>query len=234
MTEIRPLASPDQLGTEQLPAGTPLADAPPADTPPADAALTDTAPVETPLADALLAAPPSTVSDEDLAAALSAPPPTARALRLTRVLVTALVLVLGFVAGVLVNQIWGSSSGQVAGPSGDRGSFAEGELPSGFPSGMAFPGGTGAGDGTGQGAPAGSAGTDASTPTSGEVTLVDGDVIYLTLADGTQMRVEVGDDTTIQKATTAELDDIEEGDTVTVTGTTTEDGMTATSVEVSK
>ena len=209
MTEIRPRVSPDQLGTAQ----------PPAETPPAD----------TPLADALLAAPPSTVSDEDLAAALSAPPPTPRALRLTRALVTALVLVLGFVAGVLVNQSWGSSSGQVAGPGGDRGSFGDGELPSGFPSGLAFPGGTG--DGSGQGAPAG---TGASAPTSGEVTLVDGDVIYLTLADGTQVRVEVGDDTTIQTATAAELDDIEEGDTVTVTGTTTDSGLTATSVEVSK
>ena len=232
MTEIRPLVSPDQLGTEQPPAGTPLADAPPGDTPLADAALTDTAPVETPLADALLAAPPSTVSDEDLAAALSAPPPTARALRLTRVLVTALVLVLGFVAGVLVNQNWGSSSGQVAGPGGDRGSFGAGELPSGLPSGMAFPGsGGGTGDGSGQGGPAG---TDASAPTSGEVTLVDGAVIYLTMADGSQVRVEVGEDTTIQTATPADLGDIEEGDTVTVTGTTTDNGLTATTVEVSK
>lgn len=179
-----------------------------------------------PLADVLLTSPPSTVSDEDLTAALSAPPPTARSLRLTKVLVTALVLVLGFVAGILVNQRW-DSSGQVAGPSGDRGSMDEGTMPSGFPSGMAFPGGTGQ-DGTGQ------AGQGASAPTTGEVTLVDGDVIYLTQSDGTQVRVEVGDDTTISKMTSADLGDVEEGDTVTVTGTTTDSGLTATSVEVSK
>ena len=190
-------------------------------------------PREPGLTDHLLATPPSSVSDDELTAALSAPPPSPRALRLTKVLVTALVLVVGFVGGMLVQKNWGADSGQLAGPTGARGDFDTSNLPEGFPSGMGFPGaanGAGQQDGTGTGA------DDGGAPSTGEVTLVDGDVIYLTLSDGTQLRVELGDDTTIEKTktTSADVNDIKEGDTVTVTGTTTDSGLTATSVEVSK
>ena len=213
----------------------PVADSPENDlfdTPDPGWVVDPTEPAEPRLADHLLATPPSSVSDDELTAALSAPPPSPRALRLTRVLVTALVLVLGFVGGMLVQKNWGADSGQLAGPAAREG-FDTSNLPEGFPSDMQFPGG---GSGTGTGTGTGTDTESGSAPSTGEVTLVDGDVIYLTLSDGTQLRVEVGDDTTIEKTktTSADMDDIKEGDTVTVTGTTTDSGLTATSVEVSK
>lgn len=181
-------------------------------------------------ADALLASPPSSVSDDDLAAALTAPPPSPRALRLTRLLTTGLVLALGFLGGVLVNEHWGSTTTPTGGPSAG---FGSGQLPTDMPSGMAsrFPGGGGQ---AGNGGQAGSEDQAGSAPTTGEVTLVDGDVIYVTDANGNLVRVDTNDRTTIEATKSADLADIEEGDTVTVTGTTTDDGMTATSVEVTK
>jgi hypothetical protein len=176
----------------------------------------------------LLADPPSTVSAEDLHAALSGPPPSARSVSLTRVLVVGLVLALGFAGGVFADQTWGQS-GTAAGPTAARPSGMPTGLLTGLPTGMPT---AGAAAGTGT-SPAGA--TDSgSTTTTGTVMLVDGSVLYLSDSTGTQTRVEVADTTTITTTSSTSLKKIDKGDTVTVTGTTNDDGLAATSVEVTK
>ncbi len=179
----------------------------------------------------VLDSPPSTTSDEELAAALSAPPPSGRSVRLTRVLATSLVVALAFLGGVWAHQQWGSSDQQAGGQARFGARNQSGELPSGFPSGMAFPGANGQGGGTGTGTGTGAA---ASAPTTGEVTLVDGDVIYLKDSSGNQVRVEVKDSTSITTSKDADMSDVQKGDTVTVTGTTSDSGIDASTVQVSK
>ncbi len=170
----------------------------------------------------LLAEPPSTASTADLHVALSGPPASARAVKATRVLIGGMVLVLGFLAGVLVDQQWGAADTAISGPPADRGS--------------GIPGGTLAGDGVPGAAGSGSAGVanTAGTTTTGTVTLVDGSVIYVTDPAGTLVRVEVSDSTDATETASISMKELSEGDTVTVTGTTSDDGLTATSVEVQR
>jgi hypothetical protein len=173
----------------------------------------------------LLADPPATIATQDLASALSGPPPSARALRLTRVLVAGLILALGFAGGVLADQTWGVSGG-ASGPIAARPMG----MPTGMPTGLPNPGAAGGSATTGT---AGGTGTGPTT-TTGTVTLVDGSVIYLTDPTGTQTRVEVGDKATITKTSNTTLSTIDKGDTVTATGTTDDDSLVATSVEVAQ
>ena len=181
----------------------------------------------------LLAAPPSNVSPEELDAALSSPPPSARSLRLTKLLGVGLVIALAFVGGIALGQRTGQS--EVASLPGG-GQFQRGQgFPSGFPSGA--PGGAGAqagAGGSGEDAATGSGSGTAASSTTGTVKLVDGSVLYVSDAEGNLTRVEVDDSTDITTSSKADLDDISTGDTVTVTGATTSDGVTATSVEVAR
>lgn len=85
---------------------------------------------------------------------------------------------------------------------------------------------------SGEALASGTDGSSGTTPTTGEVVLVDGDVISITESAGDQLGVEVKDDTTITHD--ADLSDVKKGDTVTVTGTTSDSSLEATTVEVSK
>jgi hypothetical protein len=170
----------------------------------------------------LLADPPSTVSADDLDAALSGPAPSARSLRLTRVLAAVLVLALGFAGGVFADQTWGQSA-TAAGPTAAGG---DGARPTGMPAGMPT--------GMPSGGPAEGTESGSTTSTTGTVTLVDGSVLYLTDSTGAQTRVEVADTATITTSASTTLKKISKGDTVTVTGTTNDNSLAATSVEVTK
>lgn len=183
----------------------------------------------------LLAAAPSNVSPDELDAALASPPPSARSLRLTKVLGVAVVVALAFVGGIALGQRTGQSA--AAGPAG-AGQFLRGNgqgFPGGFPTsapgGQAAAGADGGQAATGQDGSTGTGTTSAST-TTGTVKLVDGSVIYLADADGNLTRVTVDQDTDITTSKKAELDDISTGDSVTVTGTTTNDGVAAATVAV--
>ncbi len=87
---------------------------------------------------------------------------------------------------------------------------------------------------SGEALASGTDGSSGTTPTTGEVVLVDGEVISITDSAGDQLGVEVKDDTTITTSHDADLSDVKKGDTVTVTGTTSDSSLEATTVEVSK
>jgi hypothetical protein len=160
--------------------------------------------------------------DDDLDAELRARAPW-RPGKVTVVLAGAVLMVAGFVGGVLVqksvNPVPGNSStGTAAGPGG----FARN--------------GQGANGGqinTGQGASAQASGQ--SNATTGTVKLVDGTTIYLTTADGEIVTVKTTGTTSVRTEQTAAVKDISVGAIVSVVGTTGANGIvTATQVTSQK
>lgn len=137
----------------------------------------------------------------------------ARPTRLTWVLLTLLVLTIGFIGGAFASQLAGTSSSSAGMPA---------EMPAGmptsFPSGAGFPG---AGEGAGA----------AADTTTGTIKLVDGQSLYLTDSSGNTVKVVVPSTATVTSQSTVALDDLTAGTTVIVSGDTADDGtITATSV----
>lgn len=178
----------------------------------------------------LLTDPPSTVPGDELDALLSQPPPTARSLRTTRVLGAGLVLALGFVGGVVADQQWGPADqgSTVARVGGRAGGLPDRDAGTGLPALAPAAGSDTASAAADSAEPA----SPALTSTTGTVALVDGSVLYVSDESGALVRVEVGDATAVTRA--ADLTSIDEGDTVTVTGTTTDGALSAARVEVTR
>jgi hypothetical protein len=154
---------------------------------------------------------------EDLAARA----PMRIANRTTVVLAGVLLVVVGFVGGVLVEKNSTSTTRATANPNGFGGNG---------PGGSGFGGGQGRGGGAG-----GIGGTAAGSPTTGKVTLVDGTTVYLTTADGQVLTIRTTGSTTVRAEQTMALKDLKAGTTVTVVGTTGGDGaVTATSVTAAR
>jgi endonuclease YncB( thermonuclease family) len=160
--------------------------------------------------------------DDDLASLLQRRE-HARPTRLTWILLTLLILMIGFVGGAFADQRFGtaaSSGRDFALPAG---------MPTAFPFGDAFPGAAG---GRAVGTTGGtSAGTGTGAGTTGVVKLVDGQNLYLTDSSGNTVKVRVPSTASVTTAKTVKLAALAAGTTVTVTGATAADGtVTATSV----
>jgi hypothetical protein len=152
--------------------------------------------------------------DDDLAERLKTRAPL-RITRITLGLAAGVLLVGGFLGGVLVQQHFGVKPVAAANAGGRFGAGA-GAGGSGF-----FGSGGGAGTGTGSGRGS----------TTGTVTLVDGTTLYITTAAGDTIIVKTGSTTTVASQTSIALKDLPVGSTVTVVGTTASDGsITATQV----
>lgn len=137
----------------------------------------------------------------------------------TTVSLAGLVLVVaGFLGGVLVEKNFGSTARTAA----------SGALPAGFAGrGLATPGalaqgGNGAGGQGGNGAGRGN-------PTTGTVKFVDGTTIYLTTAAGDVVTVKTSATTVVHSEQTTAVKDIAVGATVTVVGTADSDGIVTAS-----
>lgn len=128
----------------------------------------------------------------------------------------------GFLAGVQVQQHFGTASGTAAGTAtgnrpagGYRGNFGGGQggynLPGGFPGGQ-------------QGAP------QAAAPITGKIKLVDGTTVYIETTDGRVLTIKTGENTTVQSTEKITLNDLPAGTEITVQGTTQDTTITATSI----
>ncbi|MDT5029209.1 MAG: hypothetical protein QOE61_5635 [Micromonosporaceae bacterium] len=140
-----------------------------------------------------------------------------------------LLIIGGFLGGVLVQKNFGTAStsavaaGAAAGAAG-RGGF-------GGAGGAGGPGGAG---GAG-GAATGQAGAGTGNATTGTVKLVDGTTIYLTTANGQVITVKTSSSTKVGVQQSAALKDLSAGATVTVQGTADAGGViTATQVTSQK
>ena len=155
--------------------------------------------------------------DDDLAESLEARYVNPLTTRITLALSGLVLVVAGFVGGILVHKQFGSSAD--AGPSGGQFQLPTGNL------------------GQGRGGPGGGQGgaTEAPSVTTGTVTLVDGTTIYITQSNGEVTTVKTSDMTQVAIEQATALTDIPAGATVTITGTAGEDGtITATGVRVTK
>jgi hypothetical protein len=154
--------------------------------------------------------------DDDLASQLRsrAPLPITRA---TLSLAGLVLVVAGFLGGILVQKSFGSTSSSTGNG---------GALPAALASRAAnggFGGGAGAGGTGGTGAGRGG--------TTGTVTLVDGNTVYVTTADGQVVIVKTSSSTTVRSEQTLSLKDLKVGSSVTVTGPAGADGsVTATQI----
>ncbi len=142
----------------------------------------------------------------------------AKGLRLPWPVAVLLVLLLAF-GGVWAGAYMQRSSSSSSASSPFGGSFS---LPSGAALGRGT-GGTGAFPGTSTGG------------TSGTVTDIIGDTLYVTTASGSLVAVTVGTNTTVDRNAKSSLSALQPGDTVTVQGTKGEDGtVTASSVSAAQ
>jgi hypothetical protein len=147
--------------------------------------------------------------DDDLAERVTAlaPRPVPRT---TLALVGLVVLVSGFVGGVLVQKSYGQAPAAAAN-----------NFPANLPAG-GF-----------QGQPGQGRGNQAGSATTGTIKLIDGTTVYLTLANGDIATVKTSDQTAVQQP--AALTDLKVGQSVTVQGSAGTDGIiTATSVTAEK
>jgi hypothetical protein len=151
---------------------------------------------------------PSPDTSEDDLASLLRRREHARPNRATYVLVTMLVLTVGFIGGAVAMQKFGptstSSTGAFPGMPSDLAGI--------FPTGGGMPGAVGG-------------------MTAGTVKLVDGRNIYLTTAAGETVKVIVPETASVTSEEEVDLAELASGSTVVVRGETADDGtVTATSV----
>jgi hypothetical protein len=167
----------------------------------------------------LLAIPPRV---DDLGTALAARPPRLKLPRITTSLVAAALLCAGFIGGVLVEKHSAGSSSSRGGNfatafgngTGGTGTGATGRAGRGG----AF-GGTGGGTGTG------------SNAVSGTVTVVSGNTLYVTAADGSVYTVTTNGSTAISIAQSGSISQLKAGETVVIAGSNDGKGdVTATSI----
>lgn len=169
--------------------------------------------------------------DDDLESTLRAraPLPVTR----TTVLLAGLVLVVaGFLGGVLVQKNFGAASSNSANGNLSPSALASRAAAGGF---GGFGGGGRGGTGTGTGG-TGTAGTGtARAATTGKVTLVDGTTVYVTTDSGDVVIIKTDANTTVRSEQTLPLKNLTVGSTVTVVGTTASDGsVTATQITQQK
>ncbi|MGH3415863.1 MAG: hypothetical protein ACRDSS_05310 [Actinocrinis sp.] len=158
----------------------------------------------------LLAIPPRA---DDLGAALAARPPRLKLPRVTTSLVAAALICVGFIGGALVQKHLGSSGsgnranfasafgGNRTGAAGGTGGFGRG----------GFGATAGTGTGTGTGATAGGAIT-------GTVTVVSGDTLYVTAADGSVYTVKTTGSTSVNISQSGSLSQLKPGQSVVIAG----------------
>jgi hypothetical protein len=158
--------------------------------------------------------------DDDLTGQLKARTPLKLTSRTTLALSGVVLVVAGFIGGVLVQKNFGTTTTPAA--SNRAGAFANG---------VGGTGGGGGGTGTG-GTGGGAAGRNATT---GTVKFVDGTTIYLTGSDGSTITVKTSSTTAVRVQQTGTAKDIPVGATVVVQGTADADGIiTATQVTAQK
>jgi hypothetical protein len=159
--------------------------------------------------------------DDDLESKLQARAPLPIT-KLTVGLASLVLVVAGFLGGVLVQKNFGSSSNSNSG----AGAFNPAALASrAAAGGFGNRGNGGGGTGTATGSGTGGGGT------TGTVTLVDGTTVYVTTSTGDVVIVHTGTNTAVQATQTEAVKDIKVGSTVTVTGSTASDGsVTATRI----
>lgn len=132
------------------------------------------------------------------------------------IIAAVLLLAIGFVGGLFVGKTYGGSSGGSSFPGGTSGF-------SGPESGTS--GGTGGGT-----APSGAAGPGGSDATTGTITSIGDNTITLTTQSGSTVTVKVSDSTSITVTKDGSLSDLAKGDTIVVSGSTSDDTLTATSI----
>ncbi|GAB4056164.1 hypothetical protein [Catellatospora paridis] len=125
----------------------------------------------------------------------------------------------GFLAGVQVQQRFGTSGTAAATGAGGTGN-RPGGVRGGF--GQAGTGGFQGGQQTGQ--------QPAAAPITGKIKLVDGTTVYLETADGRLLTIKTGDTTTVQATDKIALKDLAAGTEITVQGTTSDTTVTATTI----
>jgi hypothetical protein len=168
--------------------------------------------------------------DDDLSAQLKARVPVRLNSRTTLALAGGVLIVAGFLGGVLVQKNYGVK----AAPSRADivAALAGGGFGNAAGAGAGGTGGTGTG-GTGTGG-TGTGGTGRGG-TTGTVKFVDGTTVYLTNAAGDTITVKTSGTTTVRLSQTAALKDLPVGATVVVQGTADSDGIiTATAVTAQK
>lgn len=173
----------------------------------------------------LLAIPPRA---DDLGTALAARPPRLKLPKVTLALAGAALICAGFVGGVLVQKHLGGSS------SSGRGNFAAAFT--GGRTGTGTTGRTGTGTGAGTGGFFGRGGTGAAGggAITGTVTVVSGDKLYVTAADGSVYTVTTSGSTVINVTKSGALSQLKPGQTVVIAGTNDNSGdVTATSITAS-
>ncbi|MBT0773024.1 hypothetical protein KIH74_29040 [Kineosporia sp. J2-2] len=165
--------------------------------------------------------------------------------KVTLALAAAVLVGVAFIGGVVVQKQWGSSnSGSPGGMSAMGGGSAEGMGGSGgFPGGAGVYGASGMNSGgrgrdsssESQDSGTGSASGGSSTPVVvGTVTKVSGRTLTVKNFAGTSVTVKVPAGTTITDSSDGALDGLAKGASVSVAGTTADDGtVTATAVTVS-
>lgn len=173
----------------------------------------------------LLHEPPTSVDEDELSDALHVAPPSRRSTRVTKALVVLLLVALGVLGGLW----WGdrTSATANAGMPGAGLGAGVGQLPDGFPSGGPGFGSQQAPDeasSSGATAPSGTDGSVSSLAVVGTVVKVDGDTVTVKDLGGTQHVVRLAEGSTVTRSSTIPVGDLEAGETVAVSGTTTDDG----------
>jgi hypothetical protein len=198
----------------------PFVTSPPGSAHAADSAATDTD---------LLSSDPFA---DDLGKELRTRAPRGSLSRTTMALAGSVLIVAGFLGGVIVQKNWGvTSSTRGNGAANGAANAANG----GFSGFGGRNGGTGAGGNGGTNSGTGGTGTGAGAVTTGTVKLVDGTTIYLTTANGDVITVKTTGTTAVKIQQSGALKDIPVGATISVQGTADSDGIvTATQVTSTK
>jgi hypothetical protein len=147
---------------------------------------------------------------------LSALPPRPRRRLLSPAplaLIAVLVLALGFLCGVLVEK------GQAGSSSSAAGAAVSSRL-----RGLTGSAGGSAGFSGAQGASGSSGGAGGARPTSGTVSFLSGQTLYLTTTGSNTVKVKASAATSVTKTVKSAVNSIHPGETVTITGSTGADG----------
>jgi hypothetical protein len=171
----------------------------------------------------LLAIPPRA---DDLGEALAARPPRIKLPKVTTALAASALICVGFIGGALVQKHYGGSSSRGGGLAG---AFAAART------GTGTTGRTGTGTGTGTtggfGGFGGRTGTGTAGGIAGTVTVVSGDTLYVTAADGSVYTVKTTGTTTVNVTQSGKLSQLKPGQSVVIAGSDDGSGdVTATSI----
>jgi hypothetical protein len=133
----------------------------------------------------------------------------------------------GFIGGVEVQK--GQSSATTG--AGLRGAFASALTRAGTGTGTGTTGASGVAGRGGFGAGAGAGGAGAAGATTGTVSTVSGNALYVSTAAGNTVKVTAAPSSTVTATTLSSISAVHPGDTVIVVGATNSDGsVTATSI----